>query len=596
MKLHTRLLSVSLSALALGPAALAQRPFVTATDPGLPGMFGAQMEVIGDINGDGIPDFAVAAPAKNVGVTPGSPLSGNSAGQITAVLGVDTRVVPLGATGVAWLANGTGGWAPCSGSSGTVGSTLGTSMIAIGDRNGDGISELVAGAPFFSTTDAAGNCVAADLGQVQVLNGINGVPLNTFNGGNSGDRYGRIVVALPDFISLLGGVPDGLPEYLVVGNGFADIRDGATDGILFPNIPVSIPGSVACAAGDFDLDGTAMDIAFPESGNVTVFDLSQAAVIATVSGPLMSDFGSALEFVPSVANGPTGFLIGATGDNGGDGGVYFAAARAIGGGTVPTIAPLLIKQGTAGSNERIGASLDFGGAAEADGLLNDIVIGSSNGNSMAIASLDGRDLGTADQLTNATSGANVVRWAGNVAPVPAGAPAPLGSQFTQILAGFRTTPGGAGVIDLLAGGPENNVAQVIGAGCNPAVGVIPVLSQSGPNFAPGVTSSFVVQGAPANMPLTLLVGLPSASPIPFDADLGPGVAICNLGVGLVISTFATNSNGSPLTSPNGFWSTPGIPIPGTALLGLTFAFQAVLTDIPNAQLVTSNTLSVAIGW
>lgn len=607
MKLHTRFLSVSLSALVLGPAALAQRPTITVTDTAPFGLFGAQMEQIGDINGDGVPDFVIAAPSKNVGMIGGSPLSGVAAGQISAVLGGDTRATPIGITAGAWQVNGAGGWSPCSGGSGNVGSNLGASMTVIGDRNGDGVNEVVVGAPFFSTTNAVGTCLAADLGQVQTLNGANGLPLNVSNGAGQNARYGRIVVTLTDFISQTTGLPDGQPEYLVVGNGFADIRDGASDTIICPNIPVSIPGSVACAAGDFDQDGVAMDIAFPSAGGISIFDLAAVRTIATITGPAASAFGAALEFVPAVPsvpggpNGPSGVLIGAPGDIAGDGGVYFAASQSLTFSGMPAVLPSsLVFQGQAGAGLGLGASLDFGGDADGDGGFNDIVIGSSNGFSMAFASLTGQDFGTADRSLFGMSGANVVRWAGNVVAV-GGAPAPVGGAFTQVLAGFSSSSTGAGQVDLLAGGPENNAPITIVNGCNPSLGPVPTLTQfdtvaGATNFSPGASPQFTISGAPAGQLASVLVGLPSATPIPFDADLTANVFNCQLGVGLVISSFngTTTSLGGPPNSD--FFATPGIPIPNATLLGVTLAVQGLISDVPNAQILTTRAVTVTVGW
>jgi hypothetical protein len=125
-------------------------------------------------------------------------------------------------------------------------SWLGYSVAGLGDLNGDGASDVVVGSP---SRDA-----------VEVLSGANGSVLFTLTSASPGQLFGWSVDCAGDLD--LDGIPDvlvGAPEYLVSGQGgglFA--YSGATGQLLFEqHDPTGVKGfgSVVRRGGDVDGDG-----------------------------------------------------------------------------------------------------------------------------------------------------------------------------------------------------------------------------------------------------------------------------------------------------------------------------------------------------
>lgn len=129
--------------------------------------FGWIARVVGDVDGDGVNDLVTSAPTKDI--------HGENAGRI---------YVYSGATGaLLWSVDG----AP--------GDQLGTGLDAAGDVNGDGVADVVAGAP--------------DIDTAYVYSGRDGRLLMTLHGEAKGDRFGEHVSAAGDV------------------DGYADIMVGA---------------------------------------------------------------------------------------------------------------------------------------------------------------------------------------------------------------------------------------------------------------------------------------------------------------------------------------------------------------------------------
>jgi hypothetical protein len=138
------------------------------------GHFGASVALAGDMNGDGLADVAVGAPAARSGrgrvtvyVSPGPPDFGTSPGPPDVAPGPPTL------EGEA------------------VGDQLGSSVAGVGDLNGDGFADLAIGAPL---NDAR----AFNAGRVYLVPGTTQMDMTpglVLSGQTSGDRFGIAVAA-----------------------------------------------------------------------------------------------------------------------------------------------------------------------------------------------------------------------------------------------------------------------------------------------------------------------------------------------------------------------------------------------------------------
>jgi hypothetical protein len=210
---------------------------LAAPDDGSQG-FGAAVAGLGDIDGDGYADFAVAAPGTDSASAFGVPgrvfiYSGHDAHLIRTLtdnLGgfgvslanvgdVNNDGVPDLLVGSPWLdatdddtSNPTGGVYVYSGSDGSLirmftGDTergeFGRVVVRAEDINEDGVAEMVIGAP------AAGGDEA---GRVYVFSGGDGSLLHTLNGETAGDRFGAAIATAP-----AGALQAEVDAYVAVG-------------------------------------------------------------------------------------------------------------------------------------------------------------------------------------------------------------------------------------------------------------------------------------------------------------------------------------------------------------------------------------------
>ncbi|MHC5002867.1 MAG: hypothetical protein ACYTJ0_07060 [Planctomycetota bacterium] len=165
-------------------------------------LYGLALAIIDDVDGDGRADVAIGGPGR--------------AGQRGAV------ELRSGATGaLLWTHDGD-----------EPGAQLGRSLAAAGDVNGDGIADVVAGAPQSGGT-----------GAVMILSGVDGAVLGERSGTSDGDRYGWSVAGNLDVDD------DGALE-LLVG---APLRGGGRVYVLrAANLQVE---AVLAAEGDNDRFG-----------------------------------------------------------------------------------------------------------------------------------------------------------------------------------------------------------------------------------------------------------------------------------------------------------------------------------------------------
>ncbi|MHC4838361.1 MAG: hypothetical protein ACYTF3_09300, partial [Planctomycetota bacterium] len=250
---------------------------------------GSSLAQLGDLDGDGIGEIAVGDP----GAGPGS-----WQGAITVYSGADGSEL--------MVVRGAGDRA-----------ALGTTVLGMGDLDGDGTVDFLAGAPGWTV---------ADVGVVTAFSGSTGALLHQATG-LVGGRFGQSLARLSDQDS------DGIDDYLV-GEPNADaveVRSGA-DGSLIQRIPGPQSGAFgsAVAAADLDQDGVrdlivGAPFARPwnpnwRSGSVYALSGEDYSVLFLAHGPNFKDaqLGSAVAAAGDVdRDGGEDLIAGAPGAGGG---------------------------------------------------------------------------------------------------------------------------------------------------------------------------------------------------------------------------------------------------------------------------------------
>ncbi len=325
-------------------------------------MFGDEVATLGDVNGDGVPDFAVGAPhelnksfvSPNVGnvyvysgatgqklYTRKSPEgeSGQEFGE--SVAGVpdldgDGRAdIVIGAAGAdpAFSPNDSGRAYVFSGATGSIlltlnpptpelNGALGDDVAGIADVNGDGAGDVIVGAP-----GETGGALGA--GRVHVFSGLTGALIRTIQSPNAdaGGEFGDDMAGLPDVSGdgvpdILVGAPFENPGATPIDAGRAYIMSGATGLVLrtFQSPGQEIDGrfgeSVA-AVPDTNGDGIAdVVVGAPrENPGTSPVDNGRAYIYSGATGVLLQ---KCLPPAPEI-NGQFGFAVAGAADMNGDG-------------------------------------------------------------------------------------------------------------------------------------------------------------------------------------------------------------------------------------------------------------------------------------
>ncbi len=325
---------------------------------GLPAArFGAAVAVVGDANGDGVGDVAVGAPGHGEG--------GSEAGLV--------RLFSGHAGALLWERAGE-----------TAGAHLGAALSGVGDLDGDGRADLLAGAPQDGAVPGPGLAWA--------LSGADGSVLRTWLGAAAGDEFGGAVSGPGDLDG--DGVPDvafGAPlaDGPKVDGGELRAESGASGQpllVLTGSSKQSHLGFAVAAAGDVDADGLPDLLAgepdakvgtgqfVPRPGFVHVLRGSGAAIHLLVGPDDGSNFGAALSAAGDVdADGHADLIVGAP-IPGGMGGVFQARASVHAGATGDVLAAF--DEVDAGPS--VGEAVSGGADIDADGRP-DVLIGSPSG-------------------------------------------------------------------------------------------------------------------------------------------------------------------------------------------------------------------------
>lgn len=335
------LLSVAVTAPSALPAQYLE-PGTTAlfVVPGrqLGDLFGWRVRPLADVNGDGVADFAVAAPFHNLNVGRVSVHSGQNGTELwfrdetvtSAIHGFDLAACPdLDADGVgdvlASAPFGTGRTGLVHAYSGRTGATIhtfgnpggdsfGYSVAAGGDYDGDQVSDIAIGDPGDSTTGPRAGRVFVHSTVTRALVAVLDAPAGVVDFGTSlafvgdTDRDGRDDLAVGSRVASNGSTGT---LHLMAWNGSASVERWSVPGVEFGS---GIDGNKFDGGGDFDGDGVA-DVIADESNprdRARVFSGASGAVLATFAGPSTDSTGSGAKLVPDLnADGRADVLLGA---------------------------------------------------------------------------------------------------------------------------------------------------------------------------------------------------------------------------------------------------------------------------------------------
>jgi len=273
---------------------------------------------VGDLNGDGKPDLLF-----------GAPLWDNGGGNANKDWG--SAYVIYGPTFASQSVANADARLRGEGQNDRAGS----SIAAVGDVNGDGIGDLLIGAPLAPRGGPTAQQGRAYLvfGPPPALLGLANADV-IFEGELASDLAGSSVAGVGDvngdgYADLLigaphndGGATNGGAAYLVLGSASlgGTLNLSAADAILRGSVPGSLVGAAVGTAGDVDQDGFP-DLVIGATGYSTTAGAVGAVYLVRgpVAGILNLDTQATARFEGALAGDNTGLRVGAMGDLNGDG-------------------------------------------------------------------------------------------------------------------------------------------------------------------------------------------------------------------------------------------------------------------------------------
>lgn len=311
---------------------------------------GSSVAGVGDIDGDGYPDFAVGSPYEDT-------VNGAASGSVRVLSGVDGRVLYK-----------FDGDAPSSG--------FGGAVAGAGDVDGDNVADIIIGAGLDDT-------MGTDAGSVRVVSGLTGFAAYTLYGSGPGDNYGCAVDGVGDFDL------DGFDDFVVgamgydnrgsLDSGMAEVYSGLDGSILhtfYGSAGGDAFGSAVAGVGDTNrnhfpdvaIGAKGADVVFQDSGTVEVFTSKGGISIGAHYGDTLgAEFGASIDGLGDV-NGDryTDMIVGSKGDSG----------RAAGSGSARVLSgrgPVLQRIYGPLAGDALGAAVAGAGDVNKDGFLDYLI-------------------------------------------------------------------------------------------------------------------------------------------------------------------------------------------------------------------------------
>jgi len=424
---HRLRAALTLAVLAAGDAQAA-RLLVRVDGHEAQALFGAAVVGIGDVDGDGVPDFAVGAP-QTLG-----PGGGYLDGRVFVYSGATSALLyqldPLRSRGF-----------------------FGARIASAGDLDGDGVPDLVVGAPATSSDDLYG------VGSVLVFSGASGALIFAFLGDEGGTYMGSAVAGVGDFDG------DGAPEIAIgtpygtgsgpYGGGVVTVRSGSDGAVLYEFDGAASGDYLGRAvAGIGDLDGDGVPDLLLAAPNASPGGQGQAGLVQIYSGATGEML---LELHGTDAGAFFGQAVADVGDLDGDGVDDFAVGapsaspagmQAAGSVYVYSGASfeLLYQWNGRGSFDAFGTAIAGGGDVDGDGVP-DVIVGAPGSSPGEVLSV-----GSALVFSGAT-GELLFRWDGEERDEALGQSVAIVGDLT-----------GDGRAAVLVGAPTANPSGLIGAG------------------------------------------------------------------------------------------------------------------------------------